>query len=89
MCGCHSLLAAFFLVGVQIVDARDAIQIVERQGRLIAQIAADFEQAVRRDFDPRIDVLEVRAGDLVAELGLQLIDECGTGHARYLQVTSQ
>ena len=68
-------LGRLLFVGVQIVDARDAIQIVERERRLVAQIAANLEQAVRRDFDPRIEVLQVRAGDLVAELGFELIDE--------------
>ena len=51
------------------------LQVVEREARLVAQVAADCDDALGRDFDPRIDVLEVRAGDLVAELLLQLIDE--------------
>src|SRR5215211_4620399 len=75
-------LRSFLLIRVKIVDTSDAIQIVERQAWLIAQVAANIKQSVGRDFDPWIDILEVCAGDLLAKLRFQLIDECGTSHRK-------
>ena len=61
-------LGGFLFVGVQVVDSRDAVEVVESQTRLVSQMLADFEQPFWSHFDPGIDVLEVGAGDLVAEL---------------------
>src|SRR5690606_27989887 len=44
---------------------------VEPQIRLVAQVRANFYQAVRRDFDPRVQRLEVRPADLLTEAFLQ------------------
>ena len=45
------------------------------QVRLVAQVLANLDQARRRDFDPGIDGLQVRAGDLVAEFGFEALGE--------------
>jgi hypothetical protein len=73
-------LRRLLLVGVQVINARDAIEIVERQRRFAAQVAAHFQEPIGRHFDPRIDVLKIRAGDLPAKLRLQLVNKRGARH---------
>ena len=70
-----STAAAFLASGLEIVDAADAVQHVEAQLGLVAQPAADLRQRGRRDLDPRIDRVEVAAGDGRTEFARPIADE--------------
>ena len=52
-----------FGVGLQIIDAADAVQEIEPQIAVVAKKSARFEQGLDRDFDPRVDRLEVVAAN--------------------------
>ena len=53
------------LLGIcfEIVDARDAVEEIEPQVWLVAQERADIDKPIGRDFDPRIDRRQIRAGN--------------------------
>src|SRR5256885_10119662 len=53
----------------------DAIQQVELQVGLGLQVLANLNEARRRDFDPRVDRLQVRARNLVAEFGFETVEK--------------
>src|SRR5262245_57829358 len=57
----------FLSVRLEVIDAADELQHVEAQIRLVAKVRADLNESVRRNFDPRIDGFQIRAGDLIAE----------------------
>ena len=63
-----------FLVGVQIVDTRNAVQIIECQVRLVPQIAAHIKKPARRYLNPGIDVFQIGARDELAKLLRKLVD---------------
>src|SRR5262245_7143999 len=79
-------LGGLLLVGVEVVDAAYAAQIIKRECRVVAQVAADFDKAVWCDLDPRVNVLQVRARDFRAELGFQLVKKCSASHLSITKV---
>jgi nitric oxide synthase oxygenase domain/subunit len=58
-------------VGVEVVDARDATQIIEGERRFVSQVTAHIEKTSGSDLDPRIDVFQIRTGDSVAKFGFE------------------
>jgi hypothetical protein len=73
-------LGRFLGIGLVIVHARNAVEKIEPQIGLVAQVFAQRDQARGRNFDPGIDRLKVRAGDLVAELLLQPVEKSLSAH---------
>jgi hypothetical protein len=67
-------LGGLLLVGMQIVDPADAIEIVEAELGLVAQERADLDDSLGSDLDPGIDVLHIGAANQVAEPPLELLD---------------
>ena len=55
-------------VGLEVIDAADAVEQVELQPRVVAQEAADLDQVGRLDDDERVDGVELLALIAGAEL---------------------
>src|SRR3954447_1325443 len=70
------------LVRVQIINAGDAVEIIERKTGFVAKIATHLEKAIRSNLDPWIEIIEVRAGDLFAKLRFQLFNKRSAGHLK-------
>ena len=68
-------LRGLFWIALEIIDARDAAQKIEAQLGLIAQIAANVRQCIRRDLDPGVNRFEIRPGNLVAKALLQAVEK--------------
>ena len=64
-----------FGIRLKVVDARDAVEHIETQIGLVAQIDTDFHQAGRQDLDPRVDRFEIDGGDLVVKSLFQAFNE--------------
>ena len=73
-------LFGFFFVGLKIIDSADAVQQVKLQARLVVQMSTDLDQSLRRNLDPRIDRLEVGAGDRFTKTLFQLVNEIRSAH---------
>jgi hypothetical protein len=73
-------LRGLFGIGLEIVDARDAVEHLKLEVRVGLQKLADLDDRIRFNLNPRIDGIERRTDDLVAKLLLQAIEHTGTGH---------
>ena len=70
-------------IGLEVIDARDAMQHVEPQGRLVAQEQPDLRQRTAGHFDPRIDRGRLRAEDGRTEAAAQLLVKIFELHRAY------
>src|SRR5262249_15346494 len=66
-------------VGLQVIDAADAVEHLELQPAVVAQEAADLDQIARLHGDPRVDGVELLFLDLAAELLFQGLYDVGGG----------
>jgi hypothetical protein len=74
------VLGRFLLVGLEVVDARNAVEHVEPQIRLVAQVGAQRHETLGRHLDPGIDGRQVGAGDPLAKLGFQPVEKRLSAH---------
>ena len=73
-------LGRFLGVGFEIVNHRDAVQQIELPVGVVLEAVAHVNQPCRRDFNPFIERLQVRAGNLVTKLRLQRFVEVVFAH---------
>src|SRR5262249_29134261 len=73
-------LGRLFRVGLEIIDAADAVEDVEVELRIVMQETAHFKEVARLDDDERIDGLEVLGLDFGPELRFEFGDNFSGSH---------